>query len=111
MMGRAAVFVVLVMLAVVSSIGMGAGPRAALAVEQQGSAIAAHDGGAGSAQRIRSAQQASDDDGGDSGMEVQLWTVLAAGVAAGVGLLLYLVRIIMGWAQPPSRQQQDESHH
>ena len=105
MMGRAAVFVVLVMLAVVSSIGMGAGPRAALAVEQQGSASAAHDGGAGSA------QQTTDDDGGDSGMAVQLWTVLAAGVAAGVGLLLYLLRIIMGWAQPPSREQQDESHH
>ncbi|MGB2695904.1 MAG: hypothetical protein WBD55_12080 [Dehalococcoidia bacterium] len=40
---------------------------------------------------------------------VQVWTVLAAGGAAAIGLVLYIVRVVLGRVQPPPPQE--ESHH
>jgi len=49
------------------------------------------------------------DGGGDQLLPVQLWTVLAAGGAAGVGLVLFLVRVALGRVKPPPPQE--EAHH
>ncbi len=45
----------------------------------------------------------------DSRVEVQTWTIFAAAGAAAVGLLAFMVRVIMGWVEPPPPEE--ESSH
>lgn len=106
-MVRAALIVGLLALIAAWSIALDA-PRDAAAIGPDGTAIVAQ--GSDTSPQIDGAAQASDD-GDDTSMRVQLWTVLAAGIAAGVGLLLYLVRVMLGRVQPPPAQQQDDAHH
>ena len=57
------------------------------------------------------------EDGADGGtsseddrVPVQVWTILAAGGAAALGLVLYVVRLALGWVKPPPPPS-DESLH
>ena len=52
------------------------------------------------------AQNDSAIDDEDTRLSVQLWTVLAAAGAAGVGLLAFLLRAVMGWVKPPPPQEE-----
>ncbi len=47
--------------------------------------------------------------GDDSRVEVQTWTVFAAVAAGGVGLLVFAVRVMLGWVKPPPPPE--ESSH
>ncbi len=42
-----------------------------------------------------------DSAGDDSRVEVQTWTIFAAVAAGGVGLLVFAVRVMLGWVKPP----------
>ncbi len=53
----------------------------------------------------RDAQASADD---DTRVPVQVWTVMAFGGAAGVGLVLYLLRVAMGWVRPPPPQKEPD---
>jgi hypothetical protein len=84
-------------------------PKTILARDRgQTIAVAASVGQAGpnvlpiEAQRIR-----PEDD--SQRLPVQLWTVVAAGGAMGVGLVLFLLRIALGRVKPPPPQE--EAHH
>ena len=104
---RAALIAGLLALTAAWSIAPGA-PRGAAAFGPEGIAISTHGGSA--PPQIDGAPQANDDND-DTSMRVVLWTVLAAGIAAGVGLVLYMVRVILGRVQPPPARQQDDAHH
>ncbi len=45
----------------------------------------------------------------DSRVEVQTWTIFAAVAAGGVGLLVFAVRVMLGWVKPPPPPE--ESSH
>ncbi len=44
----------------------------------------------------------------DDRVPVMVWTVLAAAGAMALGLVLYLLRLIMGWVKPPPEQQEGQ---
>jgi hypothetical protein len=48
--------------------------------------------------------------GNDDRVPVQVWTVFAAGGAAAVCLVLYLLRLALGLVKPPPPEQ-EEAHH
>jgi hypothetical protein len=54
-------------------------------------------------------QQDQSDDGDDNRVEIMVWTVFAAALALCIGLLLFLLRLIMGWVKAPPAPQ--EEHH
>lgn len=89
------------------SVALGA-PQGAQTVDAREVAIGtdAADAGPG----VDRVAQASDNDD-DTSMRVILWTVLAAGIAAGVGLVLYMVRVMLGRVQTPTAQQREDAHH
>jgi hypothetical protein len=81
-------------------------PKTTLARDRgQTIAVAASVGQAGPAAALLQTQ----DSVKDQRVPVQLWTVLAAGVAMGVGLVLFLLRIALGRVKPPPPQE--EAHH
>ena len=45
----------------------------------------------------------------DELLSVQMWTLFAAGGAAALGLLLFLLRMALGWVEPPPPQ--DDAAH
>ena len=53
----------------------------------------------------RDAQASADD---DTRVPVQVWTLMAFGGAAGLGLVLYLLRVAMGWVKPPPPQKEPD---
>lgn len=56
------------------------------------------------------AQQGDDSNASDgSRVHVQVWTVMAAGGAAAIGLVLYVVRVVLGRVPPPPPRE--ETHH
>ena len=72
------------------------------------SAGTAVDGSAPVPVQVQENEDEARSDGGER-VPVQVWTVLAAGGAAGVGLVLYLARLAMGWVKTPPSQE--ESQH
>ena len=46
----------------------------------------------------------------DDRVEVQVWTIAAAGIAMSIGLVALLVRMLMGWVKP-APPPQEEAHH
>ena len=82
---------------------------AAAAEERSPALISAESGFAGPYHGITQAQEGATS-GNDDRVAVQVWTVLAAGGAAAVGLVLFLLRLALGLVKPPPPQQ-DESHH
>lgn len=104
---RGAVILALLAMIATWSIAMSAA-RGAQASDVDVIAVTANDDDTST--EIDGAPQANDDENDDA-MRVVLWTVLAAGIAAGVGLVLYMVRVMLGRVQAPRAQQQDEAHH
>ena len=56
---------------------------------------------AGAAPVLAQLQEDEASSDGDDRVRVQVWTVFAAGGAAGVGLVLFLLRLALGWVKAP----------
>jgi hypothetical protein len=80
------------------SIGIAHEPQALAAADATAETQA--DGG------VQQDQPVEDD---DSRIDVMVWTVFAATLAVSIGLLLFLLRLIMGWVKAPPAPQ--EEHH
>ncbi len=96
----------LILAAVVGLVWLVAGTAAPGSAEEQryGDIVAADDDSP--AQPVTFAQDDSAIDDEDTRLSVQLWTVLAAAGAAGVGLLAFLLRAMLGWVKPPPPQEE-----
>lgn len=58
------------------------------------------------------AQDAQDQDAEQvDPVPIQVWTVLAAGGAAAIGLVLFVLRAALGLVKPPPPQQEEEGQH
>ncbi len=89
-----------------------AGEAARSAAAERAPALAPADATAGWPAPEAAPAQGGDEEAnpdGDQRVPVQLWTLVAAGGAAGVGLLAFLLRLAMGWVKPPPARE--ESHH
>ena len=80
----------------------------AITVDEHGFALAAGDDDVGWTAPAGAFAQDANDAGGDERVPVQVWTVFAAGGAMAVGLVLYLLRLAMGWTKPPPPQEGSE---
>ena len=84
-----------------------------IAVAERGTAFVSADAAVDSPGTIG----AEDHEGGESAapgdntqVAVQVWTVFAAGAAMGAGLVLYLLRLAMGWVKPVPPPQEESQH-
>lgn len=100
-----------VALMIVGSAAAAAAPRSARASDGSGVVMRAQDDGGTTAGDAALAQ--ASDGAEDTRVPVQVWTVMAAGGAMAVGLVLFLVRVLLGRAQPPPPPQEGEAsgHH
>lgn len=94
-----------VALMIVWSVAAPVAPQSARASDGSGVVMRAHDGGM-TAGDVALAQATDGADG--TRVPVQVWTVMAAGGAMAVGLVLFLVRVLLGRAQPPPPPQEGE---
>ncbi|MCH8994475.1 MAG: hypothetical protein IH959_05830 [Chloroflexi bacterium] len=96
----------LILAAVVGLVWLVAGTAAPGSAEEQpyGDSVAAGDNSP--ALPGASAQDDGTIDDEDTRLSVQLWTVVAAAGAAGVGLLAFLLRAMLGWVKPPPPQEE-----
>ena len=90
----------------------GAARSSAAAEERTASFVSPESAFTGPSPQVTQTQEDEQDtaSGNDDRVAVQVWTVLAAGGAAAVGLVLFLLRLALGLVKP-APPQQDESHH
>jgi hypothetical protein len=56
-------------------------------------------------------QPGANGDEPDNILEIQLWTVIASVAAGAVFLLLFVLRVIMGWIAVPTQDEIDAAAH
>lgn len=71
----------------------------------EASAVVAHDTHA----QIDTQDEPATSNADDQRIDVQMWTVMAAGGAAALGLVLLGIRLALGWTKPVP--EQEEAHH
>ena len=96
----------LILAAVVGLVWLVAGTATPGSAEEQpyGNIVVAGDSSPAHPAAFAQDDSAIDDE--DTRLSVQLWTVLAAVGAAGVGLLAFLLRAMLGWVKPPPPQEE-----